>query len=266
MKKAFQITGIAAIFFALLIPQFSYGQAKLKVGDIHDGGIVFSVDGSGQSVLICQTRDLGKMDWADAVAACRNLGNGWRLPTKDELESMYVNLHRKRRGGFEEDYYWSSTDQGDETDVWDQNFDDGDPNFGGKVGYDEYVRAVKNVSLKKQKGKANTKRPEKVKRSGGAITPVDNSKQSFGNTLRSKVFKLNNATIKGPTDDGFNLTFVKSTGVAWLDAKLRPEWPIQMMNYMDSDMLLEKKSRHLWKAMVYPVMERLQEMGPHFHL
>lgn len=32
--------------------------------------------------------------------------------------------------------------------------------------------------------------------------------------------KLNNATIKGAADDGFNLTFVKSTGVAWLDVTI----------------------------------------------
>ncbi|MFT5164791.1 MAG: hypothetical protein ACI8P3_000014 [Saprospiraceae bacterium] len=165
MKNVFQIIGIAAIFLALLIPQSGYGQAKLKIGDSYKGGIVFQVNSNGTSGLICQTRDLGKMDWDAAVAVCKKLRNGWRLPTKDELESMYVNLHRKRRGGFEEDYYWSSTEEEDL--VWDQNFDDGEPNSVEKLSNSDYVRAVKKVSFTKPKSKTksntNTKRPEKVK-------------------------------------------------------------------------------------------------------
>jgi hypothetical protein len=142
MKNVFQITGIVAIFLALLIPQSSYGQ--VKIGDIHKGGIVFQVNSAGTSGLICQTKDLGKMDWADAVTACKKLGNGWRLPTKKELNSMYLNLHKKRRGSFADEEYWSSTDEDDDEDVWDQHFEDGEPNFGGKVGYNEHVRAVRS--------------------------------------------------------------------------------------------------------------------------
>jgi hypothetical protein len=146
MKNFFQIIGITAILLALLIPQYSYGQ--VKVGDDYQGGIVFYVNGSGQEGLVCQTSDLGSMDWADAVSRSNNLGDGWRLPTKEELNLMYTNLHKRGRGGFINEYYWSSTDNGSNTNVWDQDFGDGEPNFGGKVGYMEAVRAVREFTKK----------------------------------------------------------------------------------------------------------------------
>lgn len=149
MTNVFQLFGIVAFVLALLAPQLSYGQ--VQIGDIYQGGIVFYVDHSGQKGLICQTRDVGSMDWHDAVYMCDNLGDGWRLPTKDELNLMFENLHQRGRGGFSNDFYWSSSDFGHQTDVWDQDFSDGFQNFDGKEGYNEYVRAVreftKNVAV-----------------------------------------------------------------------------------------------------------------------
>ena len=57
---------------------------------------------SGQGATI-------KMGWYYAEQAITNLGNGWRLPTIDELNLMYLN--RDKIGGFDKYYYWSS-DQG----------------------------------------------------------------------------------------------------------------------------------------------------------
>ena len=37
------------------------------------------------------TEDLGEMNWDDAMKACADLGDGWRLPTKDELNLLYEN-------------------------------------------------------------------------------------------------------------------------------------------------------------------------------
>ena len=45
------------------------------------------------------------MNWHDAVKAYTDLGNGWRLPTKYELNLMYLN--KDKIGDFNEDYYWS---------------------------------------------------------------------------------------------------------------------------------------------------------------
>ena len=56
--------------------------------------------------LEIMTEDLGRMDWMEATKACADLGDGWRLPTKDELNILYEN--KDKIGGFAYTYYWSS--------------------------------------------------------------------------------------------------------------------------------------------------------------
>ena len=54
------------------------------------------------------------MDWASAKKACQDLGNGWRLPSMDELFSIHEQLHKKGKGNFKNDKklltedYWSN--------------------------------------------------------------------------------------------------------------------------------------------------------------
>jgi hypothetical protein len=67
------------------------------------------------------------MFWYDAKVTCTKLGDGWRLPTKEELNILYLN--KDIIGGFTDNFYWSSID-GDndfrEVDVsWGQSFDNG---------------------------------------------------------------------------------------------------------------------------------------------
>ncbi|MCF8328890.1 MAG: trypsin-like peptidase domain-containing protein [Crocinitomicaceae bacterium] len=50
------------------------------------------------------------MNWPDANKACAALGNGWRLPTKEEQTNMYLN--RDKIVGFASGWYWSSTKVG----------------------------------------------------------------------------------------------------------------------------------------------------------
>jgi hypothetical protein len=63
-----------------------------------------------------------EMTWAQAKAKCHRLGNGWRLPTKNELNVMYKN--KDRIGRFAYNYYWSSTEY-DFNYAWYQDFDGG---------------------------------------------------------------------------------------------------------------------------------------------
>jgi len=80
--------------------------------------------------------------WEEAKAACASLGKGWRLPTKLELNILYLN--KKKIGGFADDAYWSSTKRVDQFDdlYWLQYLDSGSQKF-----YDgnntNYVRAVR---------------------------------------------------------------------------------------------------------------------------
>ena len=84
-----------------------------------------------------------ELRWEEAKAACASLGKGWRLPTKVELNILYLN--KNKIGGFADDAYWSSTKRVDQFDdlYWLQYLDSGSQKF-----YDgankEYVRAVRS--------------------------------------------------------------------------------------------------------------------------
>ena len=80
-----------------------------------------------------------KMKWDEAKAAVTKLGDGWGLPTKDELNVLYQN--KDKIGGFAGNYYWSSTEANNYY-AWFQDF-----NVGVQVNVDKvnayYVRAIR---------------------------------------------------------------------------------------------------------------------------
>ena len=59
------------------------------------------------------------MTWNEANEVCVRLGNGWRLPNKDELNTLYQN--KDTIDGFLYFYYWSSTEN-DVDNAWAQYF------------------------------------------------------------------------------------------------------------------------------------------------
>jgi hypothetical protein len=84
--------------------------SKFKNG----GYVVWEKDGHGLVAALC---DMGKYNWTDAKFACEELVmNGysdWHLPSKEELNLVYVNLKQIGVGGFEvvyHGYYWSSSE------------------------------------------------------------------------------------------------------------------------------------------------------------
>ena len=84
-----------------------------------------------------------RMNWEDAKIFCTNLGKGWRLPTKEELNILYQN--QVAIGGFADYGYWSSTDLDDYGVAWYQYFNDGRQGNDSKDGeYPYYVRAVRS--------------------------------------------------------------------------------------------------------------------------
>ena len=62
---------------------------EIKVGDIKDGGIVLYVD-NGHGLIVYPTDNIPN-NWPVSNEICNALGNGWRLPTKTELEKMIEN-------------------------------------------------------------------------------------------------------------------------------------------------------------------------------
>ncbi|WP_373551862.1 DUF1566 domain-containing protein [Haliscomenobacter sp.] len=132
------------------------------VGDFVHGGIVFSVDKSGQHGLVCSKFDVLQFtDWDEAVKRCATFfqvtNNGvflkeWRLPTKEELNQIYekrseIDSTAIANGGeaFEKDlglYYWSSTEIGT-THAWLQSFAFGFQTMMSKGSNSFNVRAVR---------------------------------------------------------------------------------------------------------------------------
>ena len=93
-------------------PRGVYSQFK------HGGFVVYEKNGHG---LVAAITDLGKLDWNSAKTACDELIlNGysdWYLPSKEELNALYVNLNKLGVGGFVGYYYWSSAEF-DEQEAW----------------------------------------------------------------------------------------------------------------------------------------------------
>jgi hypothetical protein len=117
-----------------------------NIGELYGGGVVFYLDGTGQHGLISALIDQAvSAEWGcfgtsnpgtqnaavgtgqanttlivgncatlnTAARICNNLilntYNDWFLPSKDELNLMFVNLKMNGLGGFSDFPYWSST-------------------------------------------------------------------------------------------------------------------------------------------------------------
>jgi hypothetical protein len=81
-----------------------------------------------------------------AARICAELQQGgygdWYLPSKEELNLMYNNLHMAGLGGFASSYYWSSTEFSCDI-AWGQNFYDGTQSNVTKDSNGNRVRAVR---------------------------------------------------------------------------------------------------------------------------
>ena len=112
------------------------------------GSSIVNVDGREVSTikigdLEVMTEDLGDMNWEDAMKTCADLGDGWRLPTNDELNLLYEN--KGEIGGFAGNLYWSST-EGFNNFVWSQSFSNGlQFSYSSKKDGSSYVRAVRTI-------------------------------------------------------------------------------------------------------------------------
>jgi hypothetical protein len=89
--------------------------------------------------LQVMTEDFGAMRWHEAMEAHVIMG-GWRLPTKGELNILYLN--KDKIGGFANSFYWSSTEV-DNNYAWFQNFSNGDQGTNSK-GHASSVRHVRD--------------------------------------------------------------------------------------------------------------------------
>jgi hypothetical protein len=116
-------------------------KSSFRIGDTGPGGgIVFYVDSTSQHGLEAQAADYVKgskiyFTWGDAKTVARSYGVGWHLPTKDELNQLYLQMAVV--GGFfangtEKGTYWSSTETEYANYAWFQTFGIGFQNGNAK--------------------------------------------------------------------------------------------------------------------------------------
>ncbi len=86
-------------------------------------------------------KDLGQHNWEAANKVCADLGDGWRLPTREELHLMWVN--RESIGGFAAAYYLSSSENHNYS-AWFQSFPSGFQDSTNKNNT-YYVRPVRDI-------------------------------------------------------------------------------------------------------------------------
>jgi hypothetical protein len=158
--------------------EISFNSGRL-IGSSYAGGLVFYNDGAGHGLVCAESDQSTGAEWGcygtaiggtstalntgaantnAIVAGCTTAGiaaklcydlslntyTDWYLPSKDELNLMYVNLHTQSLGSFANAGYWSSSEySGYETyNAWIQLFSNGDQ-FNYYKTNSNYVRAVR---------------------------------------------------------------------------------------------------------------------------
>lgn len=119
----------------------------------YQGGIIVEIDEKTNTGIVVSSFDLargGKVSWDEAKELCEALVNDnhddWTLPTKSNLELIYLNLAKANYGDFTSGVYWSATESG-YSHAWGKSF-----SSGGTYDFDktsqQYVRAVRIFKLK----------------------------------------------------------------------------------------------------------------------
>ena len=114
------------------------------------GGYVIAVRDGGKLGLVVAMQDQGFSNWYEANDLLSNASNhdtngakfkDWRLPTKRELNLMYVVYNNGNGATLDANFYWSSTEY-DYIDAWKQSFFNGSQGYANKFSA-YYVRAVR---------------------------------------------------------------------------------------------------------------------------
>jgi hypothetical protein len=161
--------------------ELSFTTDSIRIGSNYAGGIVFYLDSTGQHGLVCAPSDQGVYEWCEwathsiagtsinfgtgqvntalivsgstlrpnAASVCDDLVlnaySDWFLPSLEELQLIYFNLHLQNLGGFN-GTYWSSSQVAAPwawANAQDLSFNSGQIGYGQFNGSTRLVRAVR---------------------------------------------------------------------------------------------------------------------------
>ena len=119
------------------------GETKWGCSETSIPGVEGTDIGMGKFNTNAIVKGCGESNIAAKIASSYRGGGrkDWFLPSKDELNLMYKNLYKAVIGGFDDRYYWSSS-QKDASNAWFQNFSYG-TQYDNHKNYDYRVRAVR---------------------------------------------------------------------------------------------------------------------------
>jgi hypothetical protein len=156
---------------------------------------------------------------AEAISSCSKLGDGWRLPTKEELE--IISKNSDSIGNFKNNgTYWSSTEDNSKMAAWVHNVKKNEGFMYGKHMSNNYnVRAVRNFLTDKElqeisateKQKRDTEEAEKR-----AKNKLENKIQEDSKEAKDaqEIARLQEIRNKGINDSKINYKGKKS-GAGW---------------------------------------------------
>ena len=111
MKKLLFVLFFIPLVFACSSDDSNSGDVSPEIGDIYQGGIVFSVNSSGG--MIAAIGDLGVMNWGEAKG---HESDDWYLPNISQLQTMYNTIGQGAAipyyniGDFASGSYWSDVE------------------------------------------------------------------------------------------------------------------------------------------------------------
>jgi hypothetical protein len=111
--------------------------------DILQSGALMVGNVRGKNFFLSPKSTEKELNWDEADKYCKNFGNGWRLPTNEELYYLYeMSGKLNREYAFTHDYYWSSSEGDEDEHMWMRNMGSGmaEADF---TFHECYVRAVK---------------------------------------------------------------------------------------------------------------------------
>lgn len=130
--------------------------SSLQVGDLAEGGIVYSVNANTRKIGIMSLTKSGDVAWSGASTWCTTYNGGsktdWTLPTSSQLQQVYIvssqlNSVLSTASGAQalgEGAYWSSTESSTKANI--VSFDTGYAGSVEKSNSDNSVRAVRTIS------------------------------------------------------------------------------------------------------------------------